>query len=823
MSPPASDWAPDAPAAMPRLEIAPREIELAGPSDGCQFVVTRKAPDGTTEDLTRLCKFTIVPAGAAEISPSGFLRAIAAGKVTVTAYLDGDELAAAVTVLAAELPISDFALDIVPILTKSGCNSGQCHGAAQGKGGLQLSLFGYDPEADHATMTRGLEARRVDPFEPESSLVLLKPSLALPHGGGARLRPASAEFARLRRWVAAGSPMHDETRGRLERISVEPADLFLESAPTEQQLRVTADYADGTRRDVTRLCLFVSNNPATIAVSKTGLVQLLRRGQCDVVVRFANRVATVRLAAPFNDSTNFNFAELPKRNFIDERTTDRLEHMRLPVSPRSSDAEFLRRIWFDLVGHMPDPAVRQESDEVERFLADPDPDKRDKLIDKLLAHPDFVNFWAIKFGDLLQLNSQAMGTAAGSYRIWLANQLRQDKKGNSASYEQIVRSLLLAKGSLRGGRPVAPATYYAAPREPGEIAEQVARRFLGVRIRCARCHDHPLDVWTQDDYYGFASFFGGVRVEAGAEPFAQEVKVGPENAVRHLRTGETPRPKFLGGATPDAEGREDVRELLVEWMFDADNLQFPRMAANWMWAHLMGRGLVEPIDDLRETNPPTNIGLLDELARHFRECGYDLRAMVRTICQSETYQRTSAPIDGNENDEQFFSHAPIKPLTAHQMADAIAQVSGVPNGYGMNRAKNTRSIEMNDVIDDYLLDILGRCDRTGGCDVGALARPASLKLALHLIIGDAINSKFNRPGSIVGQMATSAREAEPATLETLRGVQIESLYLKAYCRPPTDEEKSFWQSTLAESDDYAAALEDMLWAILNSREFVVNH
>ena len=808
----------------PKLEILPNQLELAGPGDGCQIVVTRKFPDGTTEDLTRACEFAVVPDDVVEVARSGYVRALAAGTVAVTAYADGADATASFTVNPGVLPVSDFALDVVPILTKSGCNSGQCHGSAQGKGGFQLSLFGYDPESDHSAFTRSLEGRRVDPFDPDASLALLKPSLALPHGGGARLRAGSADYERVRRWVVDGTPWRDESRGQLERIVVSPDDLFLATAPAEQQLQVAAEYADGTRRDVTRLCLFVSNDPATIAASKSGLVRMLRRGQADVVVRYANRVATVRLAAPFNDATDFEFAALPKPNFIDERVAGRLEHMRLPVSPRTSDEEFLRRIWFDLVGHMPDPAVRQESDVIESFLADSDPDKRDKMIDKLLKHPDFVLFWAIKFGDLLQINSQTTGTATGGYKIWLRNQLSVDKQGHSASYDKIVRDLLLAKGSLRGARTDAPqTTYYAAPREPGEIAEQVARRFLGIRIRCARCHDHPLDVWTQDDYYGFASFFGGVRVEAGSEPLAQEVKVVPENAVRHLRTNETPKPKLLAGATPNVEGRDDVRELLVDWMFDPDNPRFSRMSANWVWAHLMGRGLVEPVDDLRETNPPTNRELLDDLARSFRESGYDLRSLIRTICRSETYQRTSTPIAGNESDEKFFSHALIKPLTAHQMADAIAQVTGVPNGYGMDKAKTTRSIELNDVTTDYLLDILGRCDRSGGCEVGSLVRPASLKLALHLIIGDAINSKFERQGSKIGEMASYYREVEPARRAEVQAAQIESIYMRAYGRRPTAEETEYWQQTLVESDDYAAALEDMLWAVLNSREFVVNH
>jgi hypothetical protein len=819
---------PVSPAPSSSLEFHPQSLALAGPGDGCQLVVLCKWPDGTCQDVTRACKFEYSPASIAQISPNGYLRAVQSGVVHVSAYYDGSQCEATLTIESAPLPVSDFALDIAPILTKAGCNSGQCHGAAQGKGGLQLSLFGYDPESDHASLTRGLEGRRIDPFNPPSSLMLLKPTLTVPHGGGLRVRPGSNEEDRLLRWIEAAAPWRDDDRGRLARLIVEPQDRFLPAAPAEQQIQVTAEYEDGVRRDVTRLCLFVSSDPSTLTVDRNGLARMLRRGQADLVIRFANKVANIRLAAPFNDTTGFDFASVPSRNFIDDQVIRQLEHMRLPVSPRSSDAEFLRRVYFDLIGHMPDPDSREDAHVVEDFLADSDVAKRDKLIDKLLKHADFATFWALKLGDLLQINSATMGTATGSYRLWLVNQLKLDKSGKSTSYDAMVKSMLLAEGSLKSGQLNSQSgnrVYYASPTEVGEIAEQAARRFLGIRIRCARCHDHPLDVWTQDDYYGFASFFGGVRVEAGDEPLAQEVKIVKENSVVHLRTGETPAPKFLGGDLAQVGDREDVRELLVDWLLDPTNARFSRMAVNWVWAHLMGRGLVEPVDDMRETNPATNVALLDELAGHFRETGYDLRALVRTICQSETYQRTSTPIDGNEQDEQFFSHAMLKPLSAHQMADAFAQVTGVPTPYYRQQlviAK--RAIDINDPnVESYLLDILGRCDRTGGCEVGALARPSSLKLALHLIIGDAINGRLVRQGSLVSDMGQFARETDAAKRAEVWSKQIETIYLRAYCRRPTEAETEFWLDNLADASDPAEGLEDMVWAILNSREFVMNH
>ena len=812
----------------PAIEIGPSDLALSGPGDGCQLTVTRKRRDGTAEDLTRSCSFDVSPPGLVEISASGYLRAVQSGTVHIVSYHDAAEATANVTIGEGQLPVSDFALDIVPLLTKAGCNTGQCHGSAQGKGGLQLSLFGYDPEGDHATLTRGLEGRRIDPFSPTSSLILLKPTLTMPHAGGLRLRPGSAEEDRMRRWIEAGTPWRDESRGRLERLAVEPTDRFLPTAPADQQIQVIAEYADGARHDVTRLCLFVSNDPGTVTVDKNGLAKMQQRGQADVVVRFANKVATVRLAAPFNDATDFDYDAVPRRNLVDDRVVERLKYMRLPVSPRCSDAEFLRRVYFDLVGHMPDPESREDAHFVEEFLADTDPAKRDKVIDKLLKHSDFIYFWALKFGDLLQINSATMGTATGSYRSWLIEQLRLDRSGKPrTSYDVMVRRLLLAKGSLKGGQKTdveKAATYYASPSEVGEIAEQVARRFLGVRIRCARCHDHPLDVWTQDDYYGFASFFGGVRVEATGEPLAQEVKIVQENSVKHLRTGETPQPKYLGGAVAEVGDREDMRELLVDWMLDPANPRFSRTAANWVWAHLMGRGMVEPVDDMRETNPATDPALLDDLARHFRDCGFDLRELIRTICQSETYQRTSTALEGNVTDEKFYSHALLKPLSAHQMADAIAQVTKVANTYRQNLGKGTRAIEINDPNNSvYMLDVLGRCDRTGGCEVGALVRPTSLKLALYMIISEEINGKLTRQGSLISDWAAAARETDPVKRSELWAIQIQNIYMRAFCRKPTSDEVEFWQSELAKSANPAEGLEDMVWAILNSREFVMNH
>jgi hypothetical protein len=808
------------------IEVQPQSLALTGPGDGCQLVVMRKLPDGTIEDLTRQCSFDLVPRDIAEISSGGYIRAVGPGKLRVLARYEGTVAESVLTVGEQFLPVTDFSLDIVPILTKAGCNSGQCHGAAQGKGGLQLSLFGYDPESDHMAFTRGLEGRRIDPFHPTSSLILLKPTLAMPHGGGLRLRPGSSEEDRLRRWIEAGAPWRDDTRGRLHRLVVEPAERFVKTAPSQDQLQVIAEYEDGTRRDVTRFCLFVSNDPSTVTIDKNGVAKLLRSGQADVVVRYANKLANVRIAAPYNEAADETLARAPSHNFVDEHVHNQLKHMRLPVSGRSTDEEFLRRIYFDLVGHMPDTESREDADLVELFLSDTSPDKRDKLIEKLLKHPHFATFWALRLGDLLQISSATM-RGTGSYRIWLAKQVALDKSGKAIGYDALVRSLLLAKGSLTAGQlnsGNAERVYYSAPREVGEIAEQAARRFLGVRLRCARCHDHPLDVWTQDDYYGFASFFGGVRVEAGTEPMAQEVKVVKENSVVHLRTGETPQPRYLGGDVADMTDVEDARTLLVDWLFDEKNPRFSRMAVNWVWAHLMGRGLVEPVDDMRETNPPTNPALLDELAGHFREIGYDLRTLVRTICQSETYQRTSNPLPGNEGDEKFFSHALLKPLTAHQMADAIAQVTGVPNVYGQSLGKGTRAIEINDPnVDDYLLDILGRCDRTGSCEVGALVQPASLKLALHLIIGESINSKLVRQGSLINDMVQYVKETDPASRADVWARQVQTVYTRAYCRQPTEEETKFWLETFASSPDPGEAIEDMMWAILNSHEFVMNH
>lgn len=819
---------------VPSLDVWPRDANLAGPGDGVQLCVTRRLSDGMSIDVTRECQFALDPPGNLTISPTGYVEVesnIESSRALGARLLvrhESDTTDVKLTIGRDGLPVSDFALDIVPLLTKAGCASGACHGSAQGRGGLRLSLFGYDPEADFAAIARDHEGRRVDRADPTASLVLLKPSLQLPHGGGLRLQPLPGEFERLRRWVDADTPFRDESRGRLKRITVTPMDCFLPSAPATQQLSVVAEYADGVRRDVTRLCLYVSNDPDVAEVDKFGLVQLKSRGQVDVVVRFAHLPGTVRLSAPLHDVTSFDFAKLPARNFIDARINARLMRLRVPPSPRSSDSEFLRRIALDIIGLLPSVS------ETEEFLADPDPKKRENLVARLLSGDDisprarggrseFAAFWSLRFGDLLGINSATMGTAANAYKLWVRRQLEVAPLGTAAGIDRFVREILLADGKLTGDS--GPAAYFAAPREPEEIAEEVARRFLGVRVRCARCHDHPLDVWTQDDYFGFAAYFGRVQVEVSEEnQLGQIVATGKTNRIRHPRTGMTPPYKTLGGPVQEIAADDDPRKSLVDWMLDPENPLLSRMIVNWVWAHLMGRGLVEPVDDMRATNPASHPELLDDLARFFREQRYDLRKLIALIVQSETYQRSSIALPENQDDERLYSRSLVRPLGAYELADAIAIVTEIPNSFPGNRSPRDRAVDLNDPnVRSELLDNLGRCDRLGGCEVGRSRQSASLKAALQLVVGSPINEKLAQTKSIVQQWSRSLRETEGDDAVRLREAQVRSIYLRAFCRPPRAEERAFWMQYLNDSANLTDAYADMVWAVLNSSEFVFNH
>ncbi len=786
----------------PAFRIAPGPIRLNRDDPGWQLLVEGVDEAGGRKDWTGSVAWEVEPSGIVEIGADGYARPLAPGKAEVRAVFGADRSVVPLEVVAAESPRSwDFAADVAPLLTRHGCNGGGCHGRAAGRGGLKLSFLGYDPAADYQAIVRDRGGARIDPADAESSLLLQKATETVPHGGKLRFDDTSTAYETLRAWIAAGAPERlGKTHGALAEVKVDPAGAILGS-PGTQQFRVMARYADGTLRDVTRLASFRATDDSAVAVNTEGLATLKARAEADVVVRYGSTVLAARLGTPLNSAQAFDFAGLPRRNVIDRELFRRLEAMKVPPSPRATDTAFLRRVCLDLVGHQPTP------DQVRRFLNDADPEKRARWVDRLLEDRDFVRFWKIKLGDLFQVGNSRFGMGTNRFLEWIDEALTRNRPWDDA-----VRTLLTAVGDPT--QPEGAAANYALDGEDAPTrAEGAARRFLGLRIRCARCHDHPFDVWTQDDYYGLAAFFAKVRREGGPGRMGRSnVVVDPKGIVTHLRTGKPAEPRLPGGETLSIAEGSDPRAALAAWITGPENPYFARAVANWAWAQFFGKGIADPPDDLSRANPPVHPELLDALAKHFIEHKYDLRDLLRLIATSEAYGLSSATVPGNAADSRMFSHQRPRPLTAQQMADALAQVTDVPNVYAGRRDR--RALDLNDATTpSTLLDAFGRCPRVDACSPVSAPTP-SLRQALLVVGPEAIEAKVQDPRGYL----TSLMELEPLPPEV-----VENLYLRALCRHPSEAEAAHWSKAFATASSPREAAEDLLWSLLNSREFAFNH
>jgi hypothetical protein len=790
--------------------ILPERLTLRAFDPGVQFLVSSPGVHGGSIDRTNSANYRVEPAEVATIEPGGYLRPKEPGQAKLIANTPEGEVIAQVTIEnPAESRPWDFDAEIVPMFSKLGCNAGGCHGKADGQNGFHLSLFGYDPEGDHRAITRDAGARRISTADPELSLLILKATGVMPHGGGRRIVPGSDAETMLIDWIAAGAPRSSTAKpDPVVSITVEPPVARLDE-PGKQQFRVLARHESGRIADVTRQAVYKTNDDTVADVDgETGLATLKRRAEADLVIRYQSHVVAARIATPFNPDLSFDFATLPRRNVIDTELFKRLESLKVPPSPPASDAAFLRRVTLDLTGQLPETA------EIREFLADKSPDKREKKVDELLTRREFSWFWRIKFGDLLQVSQARFQAGAGPYQYWLTERLNQN-----APWDKMVRELLTSLGdptSLREGGPVNYALDGESPQVMGELA---AQRFLGLRIRCAQCHDHPFDLWTQDDYYGFAAFFAkidrGNSGPPGANMGRPRVKVNPDGKVEHLRTKQVVPPRLLGGEEVRLEKDADPRVALADWITRPDNPYFARATVNWLWAQFFGKGIVDPPDDLSVANPPVHPELLGALAKHFVEHKYDIRDLIRTIATSEAYGLGSKPVPGNEQDNRLFSHHLPRPLTAHQMADALAQATDVPNVFPNRTSRSrTRAIEIFDPgTASTILDTFGRCPRTNGCSTTGNPQ-LTLRQALLVIGGDVVDGKVSHLNGYLANMLSF--EPQPSEI-------VENLYLRALCRLPTAEESSHWGQALASASNPREAAEDLFWALLNSREFAFNH
>ncbi len=684
-----------------------------------------------------------------------------------------------------------FRTGILPLLTKAGCNAGACHGAATGQGGFKLSLFGYDPTEDFERITRELGGRRIDRAAPSESLLLRKPSRQLTHEGGRRLPRDGDAYGKVQRWIEEGAPFGPQDL-RVTAITVNPAESFLPMTNTTFSLHVTAQLSNGSQEDVTSLALYLSSNDALAEVGNQGKVHVSGRGVASVMVRYSGQVGVARVMVPFSDELAREDS-FPADNIIDQHIGAELKRLRLRPSSLSRDGEFLRRVHLDLTGCLP------SLDTARAFLDGPSsPAARRQVIDELLASSEFVDLWTLRLAELLLIGGKRAGDdATRAYHGWVREQVARN-----TPYDEIVRAILTASGPLT---TAAPANFFTLASDPRDLAEHASRIFLGTQIACARCHAHPADRWTQEDYHRFAAYFARVSHEGDT------IKISSRGEVDHPKTGAAMSPRPLGGSTISRDPDADRRIELAAWMTNANNPLFARTIVNRVWKLLMGRGLVEPVDDLRPTNPATHPALLEELAEDFTTHGYDLRRLIRSIVTSRTYQITSRTEGLNRLDDHFFSHAYLKEMPAATFLDAVAQVTGIPevfDGY----PEGTRAVQLIGVrTPSYALDVLGRCSRDGPCDGGS--RPGGgLAQALHLINGGTLNAKLG--GGIVAELlqrVSSDRE------------RIEELYLRALTRRPEAEEFTEWEPRLASASNKSEAVEDLLWTLLNSREFAFNH
>jgi hypothetical protein len=784
------------------LEVWPNRFDLAGMQEGRQLLVTAPGPDGRPLDLTRKARYSAAPAGVVRVSPAGYVRPTSKGAATITVEAGVTKHTVAVVVRDFDegRPLH-FANDIVPLLTRHGCNAGGCHGRASGQNGFRLSLFGFDPAFDYSALVEEARGRRLFPAAPDSSLILLKATGRMPHGGGKRLDEGAEDYHTLRRWIAQGAPVGDGKAPTLKRLRVVPGQRVL-GRGAEQQLAVLADYSDGSVRDVTRQAQYQSNEAAVAGVDEGGLVRTFElSGEAAVMARYMGQVTVFRALVPLGKAIA-KYPDFPTNNYVDELALARWKKLGIVPSDLCSDGEFVRRVHIDLCGRLPTPA------EVRAFLADARPDRRSKLIDRLLDSPDYSAYFALRWGSILR-NASLAGAeqAAYAFHDWIRDMLARNRP-----YDEFVRGVVAAAGEWQD----APAVNWYWQMRDDQLHQPVAdtaQVFLGLRLQCAKCHHHPYERWSQDDYFGLAGFFSRLGRKGLGEPppyYAARTRTTGEI---NPHTGKPIEPKLLDGPVLDVPPEEDPRQRLVDWMARPDNPFFARALVNRLWGHLMGRGLVDPVDDMRETNPPSNPELLDALAKDFVKRKFDVKHVLRTICSSRTYQLSSAANEYNRHDKQNHARYYARRMIAEVLHDAVDQVCGVHTQFG-RMSKTARAVDLpHEGFGSYFLDVFDRPPRSSACEC-ARSAGASLQQVLHLSFSPDVEGKIGRGDGRVAKLVEKKVTPEQA---------VEELYLAAFARYPTAAERRTALTYLGRQPDRRRALEDLVWVLLNTREFMFNH
>jgi len=795
---------------------ADESLRLRGPDARQQLLVTAKFTNGLRRDFTSRVRYEVEPAGIVKVEKNGLLSPLADGVATVKAISAGG--------LSASMPVTvekfreaipvNFPNQIVPIFTKAGCNGGGCHGKSAGQNGFRLSLLGFEPAEDYEHLVKEARGRRIFPAAPERSLLLVKAVATLPHGGGKRLDAESDDYHLLVRWLVQGMPYGGTNDPSVERIEVLPRERVM-TLGGEQQLVVLARYSDGTVEDVTRSALYEPNDRDMARVEETGLVRLFSQpGDVAVMVRYQAKVATFRATIPLGAPVE----SLPApRNFIDELVFNKLKTVGMPPSGNCDDATFIRRVTIDIAGRLPTPG------ETKRFLSGTNAAKRDRLIDRLLDSPEYADYFANKWAALFRNKRGEASHARGTYAFhdWIRTSLLVNKP-----FDQMVREILAASGDIAQNPPVA---WYRQANNATVQMEDTAQLLLGQRLQCAQCHHHPYEKWSQADYYSFSAFFSRVGRKGGSQPGEEVIfhKRGLAEAT-NKKTKAAVKPAGLGAAPPALGPDDDPRQTLVDWMTSKDNRYFARSLANRYWKHFLNRGLVEPEDDMRETNPPTNPELLEALGRSFMESGYDLKQLVRAICRSQTYQFSALPNQYNAIDKQNYSRYFPKRLTAEVLFDAVNQVANCePRWEGL--PAGTRAVALPDNsfnASAYFLQVFGRPDSASACECER-SQDASLAQSLHLLNSKDIQAKVSDEKA---RAATLAADASRRDAEKLR-----ELYQWAYSRDPKEGELQIAEAHLEKAATRSSdekgnpvngkrqAYEDIVWALLNTKEFLFNH
>jgi hypothetical protein len=802
-----------APGEVQTLAANPQKIALKGGDDAQQLILTATLAAGQLQDLSGDINYEVADPKIVRVVSGGRVIPLANGQTEIRASYGDKKLSIPVTAEAVDinLPIN-FGNQIVPILTKLGCNGGGCHGKASGQNGFKLSLLGFEPDFDYNALVKEARGRRVFPASPDHSLLLLKPTGQIAHGGGKRMEVGSDEYKMIRRWIAAGTPFGKPDDPVVTSISVYPERRIL-TRQNKQQVAVYAHYSNGSVEDITRRAQYESNDAEVALVESTGLVRTLAlSGEAAIMARYQGQVTVFRATVPL--AMKIPDYQFPAQNLVDNFAHKKWQELGLVPSELCSDEQFIRRVSLDITGTLPTPA------EVTAFLNSKDPNKRDKLIDALLEKPEYAYFFANKWADILHVKrkqqpSLAQGTFA--FHNWIREAIANDKR-----HDEFAQEILTATGD-ENKHP--PTVWYKELMNPEQFVDDTAQVFLGLRLACAQCHHHPYEKWSQDDYWGIAAFFG--RLGRKATPVAggfqnqpnQLISIfnRPDGSVANKRTGQAAVMKPLDGPPTKLERGEDPRQKLVAWMVDPKNPFFARAVANRYWAHFFGRGIVDPPDDMRVTNPASNPELLDALAKDLVDNKYSLKHLIKTICKSRTYQLSSVPNEFNKHDKQTYARFYPRRMSAEVLFDAVCQVTDSPTGFGglpQDRHAPKRAIMLPDEsFSSYFLDVFGRPQRLSACECERVSE-ANLAQALHLLNSDEVQGKLSRAGGRAEAMAKDPRpDAE----------KVEGLFLWAFAHKPAPGQMTMALNHIAQNaQNKKLAYENILWALLNTKEFVFN-